>query len=190
MVATAVFGMFSGAVTLLREFTIEFHELYGPQEAAIGEYLRNYVPERSVILVSNNHRNPIGMLSGRPQLAGYDGWLWSHGYDYGERVRDRDLIFQCITKAEDDACYQRIRRWGIRYVVFENTHFHDPEAKAKGDAILHNTPPVPPIDTKQKPPASKQLKGPNSYLSNQVERIFTSGRFDVFIVHGYGFAPT
>lgn len=160
MLAVLVAGSTSGVLSLIREFGM-FHELYGPLEKEVGEFIIHNVPAKSVMVHDNNHRCPAGYLAGRPSLAGYDGWLWSHGYDYGERHNDRNFIMERVTDLQDRAAYDKMRRWGVRYVLGENKATHE----GSGD-------------------------GKDMFGDGNVKRIFMNDRWQVFEVLGYGFPPT
>ncbi|KAA0148480.1 hypothetical protein FNF29_06697 [Cafeteria roenbergensis] len=159
-VALFVFGGFSGAVSVIREQRMS-HELYGPLEIEVGEFIRKNVPPKSVMLHDNNHRSPVGMLAGYPSLAGYDGWLWSHGYDYGERHNDRNYIMDRMGDPNEATIYPKMRRWGVRYVVGENKAME--EGKGPEKNLLHDS---------------------------KTKRIFSNSRFQVLEVLGYDSPPS
>ncbi|HUF17792.1 MAG TPA: hypothetical protein VMS12_07095 [Thermoanaerobaculia bacterium] len=67
---------------------------------------------RSLIAVGIQHNHPVPMLSGRPVLMSYPGWLWSHGRDY----RQRELDLQSIYRMGPDAG-RKLEEYGIDYIV-------------------------------------------------------------------------
>jgi len=158
--ALLALGATSGVLSIVREYGM-FHELYGPMEVEVGDYIRDNIPAKSVMLTDNTHRAPAGYLAGRPSLAGYDGWLWSHGYDYAERHNDRNFIMQHVNDVEGRDAYDKMRRWGVRYVVSE----HKGQPEGAGD--------------------NKDM-----FLDSNTKRIFSSGRYQVFEVLGYDSPPT
>jgi hypothetical protein len=160
LVALALAGGTSGALGLIREFRM-FHDFYGVPEKEVAAFLIEHVDRRAVILHDNDHRSPVGMLAGRPSLASYDGWLWSHGYDYGERHNDRNWVMGHVVEQSNDMAYQKLRRWGVRYVVAA----HKPQPDGNGP-------------------------DKNLFLGDQLKRIFKNGRYQVFEVLGYGFPPS
>ncbi len=108
----------------------------------------------------------------------YNGWMWSHGYNYYERDRDRAAMLENALKDSDPHAYGIMRRWGVRYVLGEwLPRHHRPneqaynEAKAAGLAPPNNF-------------------NPDLYLDGQLKRVFSAGRYDVLEVLGYGFPPT
>jgi hypothetical protein len=160
MLAVMAAGSVSGVLSLIREFRMS-HELYGNMEKEVGEFIIKNISPKAVMVHDNNHRCPAGYIAGRPSLAGYDGWLWSHGYDYGERHNDRNFIMGKVTEVEDRAGYDKMRRWGVRYVLGENKDTHD----GSGD--------------------NKDL-----FNGGNVKRIFMNSRWQVFEVLGYEFPPS
>ena len=53
-------------------------------------------------------------------VAEIAGWMWSHGYDYGERNNDRELILKNIN-ADNMQATNKLYRWGIKYVLAEGS---------------------------------------------------------------------
>ena len=110
--------------------------------------------------------------------------MWSHGYNYYERDRDRNYIMANALKDSDADAYNLLRRWGVRYIVGEWIPRHSrprqqewEEARAKQAANPDEPISVPHFD-------------PDYYLDGQLKRIFSAGRFDVFEVLGYPHPPT
>jgi len=110
--------------------------------------------------------------------------MWSHGYNYYDRDRDRNIVLNGAMKDSDPEAYNLARRWGVRYILGENIQRHArpkqqewEEAKARkeanpGDATIV----VPHFD-------------PDMYLDGQLHRVFSAGRYDLLEVLGYGFPP-
>jgi len=155
----------SGVLSLVRENRMD-HELYGLEEKDMAAFIDKNVPPKSVILHNNNHRALSGMLNGLPSLVAYDGWAWSHGYNYGSRHNDRNIALDHLIKDSDKPNYERLRRWGVRYVLAEN-------------------PRVWPSKKKGQEGGDKDL-----FLDGNLKRIHVSGRFHLFEVLGYGFPPS
>jgi len=160
MLALAGASCISGWLSIEREFRMD-HELYGNDEKDMAQYLIDNVSAKAVIVHSNNHRALSGMLAGKPSVVAYDGWMWSHGYNYGGRHADRQTIMEHLVKDSDVDNYNRMRQWGIRYVLAENPRVW-PTAR----------------------------KNPQVFLDGKLRRVHQSGRFQLFEVMGYGFDPT
>ena len=61
-----------------------------------------YVEPHAIFAAAPNHTSPIG-LTGRRLFLGYDGWLFSHGLDYGKRSemnKDLKKLAHCKTEGE------------------------------------------------------------------------------------------
>lgn len=159
-IALAAVSCVSGWMSIEREFRMD-HELYGNDEKDMAKYLIEHVSPKAVVVHKNDHRSLSGMLAGKPSLVAYDGWMWSHGYNYGDRHTDRNTIVDHLVKDSDPENYQRMRRWGVRYVLSENT-YHWPTKR----------------------------NNPSVFLDGKLKRVHQSGRFELFEVLGYGFEPT
>eukprot|EP01138_Halocafeteria_seosinensis_P008549 gb/GECG01008738.1/.p1 GENE.gb/GECG01008738.1/~~gb/GECG01008738.1/.p1 ORF type:complete len:849 (+),score=62.00 gb/GECG01008738.1/:1-2547(+) len=158
------YSCYSGALSVTREYRL-FNVLYDPDSIAVGEYMRNELPPKGVTLHRDTHLTPAGFYAGRPCLVSFAGWMWSHGYDYHERHRDREFILSNLLKESDGQVYGLLRRWGVRYVLAEHPReFPRDESKEDFD--------------------------PDLYLDNQLKRIKQVGRFHLFEVLGYDHPPT
>jgi hypothetical protein len=174
----------TGLFMVKREFGL-FHVLSDHDQIDMGKYIRENVPPRSVVLHRDTHITPSGLLAGRTSLLAYNGWMWSHGYNYYERDRDRNHVLANMLKDSDSETYNVLRRWGVRYVVGEWTPRHNrprqqewEEAKKRKEANpSDNSIVVPRFD-------------PDLYLDGMLRRVFTAGRYELFVVEGYGFPPT
>ena len=163
MVFYAYYGAFSGALSVAREHRL-YHVLYDQDFKNMGEWIRRHVPPKSVMVHHDTHITPVGLYAGHPSLISYNGWMWSHGYDYYERDRDRRTILDHMLKDSDQNCVNLMRRWGVRYVLGENA-YHWPRQTDAAD-----------FDE-------------DVYLDGNLKRVFKSGRFELFEVLGYGFPP-
>ncbi len=45
------------------------------------------------------------------------GWMWTHGYDYHARDKDRNYVLSSITKPSDKKAEAGLYSWGVKYVV-------------------------------------------------------------------------
>lgn len=162
--AIIYYSCYTGALSVTREYRL-FNVLYDPDAIAIGEYMRNELPPKGVTLHRDTHLTPAGYYAGRPCLVSFAGWMWSHGYDYHERHRDREHILSNLLKDSDSHVYGLLRRWGVRYVLAENPREF-------------------PRDT------SKEGFDPDLYLDNQLKRMKQVGRYHLFEVLGYDHPPT
>ena len=100
----------------------------------MAAYIKEHVPPKAVIVHRDIHISPVGCLSGRISLVGYNGWMWSHGYNYHERDRDRGYVLENALKDSDSQAYNLLRRWGVRYVLGEHLATHARPSKQAWEA--------------------------------------------------------
>jgi hypothetical protein len=68
----------------------------------IAEIVKSVSPPRSIWITDSGHTNPVVTLAGRQTLAGYGGWLSSHGLNDSPRVNAMNRL----TRRPDDV-------WGV-----------------------------------------------------------------------------
>ncbi len=161
--AYGYFGMTSGLLSVLREYRL-YHVLYDKDFKAMGEFIRRHVPPKSVMMHHDTHITPVGLYAGHPSLISYNGWMWSHGYNYYDRDTARKTVIDHMLKDSDQNAYNIMRRWGTRYVLGENA-FKWPRDETAEDF------------------------DPDVYLDGNLKRVFKAGRFELFEVLGYTFPP-
>ena len=148
----------------------------------MAAFIKDTVPPKGVVLHRDIHISPAGCLSGRISLVGYNGWMWSHGYNYHERDRDRTYVLENALKDSDAQAYNLLRRWGVRYVLGEHLAQHARPSKQAWEAAQvaraagGNSSDAAPFDD-------------DAFLDGQLKRIKRVGRYDLLEVQGYGFPP-
>jgi hypothetical protein len=83
-------------VSLLSGVRLQLHVLAGKdrftfltrEELGLAEWARAQTPAHTRFLVGLQHNHPIPVLSGRPVIMSYEGWLWSQGHDPEPYERD------------------------------------------------------------------------------------------------------
>ena len=114
IVLVVLLSLLPGAIEILRISQVNqtFWNMAGPEEIEFAQKVRENVPVDKVILTSDLHNHPVPMLSGRPVLMGYIGWVWSYGFNYQQIEKDVALMFT------DPAQSRNLRaQYGIEYVV-------------------------------------------------------------------------
>jgi hypothetical protein len=102
----------SGSLDIWRVVTkASEQQVYEPGAVKFAEFIKETTPPRALILHKPTYNNVV-LLSGRRSLMGYDGHLWSHGLDYGERLRDVEAIYAGAPNADEI-----LKRNKIEYVV-------------------------------------------------------------------------
>ncbi len=82
------------------------------EELDFASQVKTSTAPGSLIAVGLQHNHPVPMLSGRPVLMSYPGWLWSHGRDYREREEDLRTIYRIGPEA-----MQKIEQYKVDYIV-------------------------------------------------------------------------
>ena len=88
-----VTGMLSGLLVAGQGFMASY-ELFSPAQLRAAEFIQSHTPADALFLSSGVHNHPVSVLAGRRILCGYDGWLWSHGIDYGTRKEQLEQLFR------------------------------------------------------------------------------------------------
>ncbi len=78
--------------------------------AQVAEFVKANIPPKAVFAHRDVHITPVGCLAGRPTLVAYNGWMWSHGYNYYDRDRDRNVMLENALKDSDPGSYGAMRR--------------------------------------------------------------------------------
>lgn len=76
-------------VSLASGIKLQLHVLFGgnhftfltTEELTLAGWARHHTPPHTRFLVGLQHNHPIPVLSGRPVVMSYAGWLWSQGND-------------------------------------------------------------------------------------------------------------
>ncbi len=76
----------------------------------VGAWIRANVAPKAVMVHRDVHITPSGCLAGRPTIVAYNGWMWSHGYNYYDRDRDRNIILENCLKDSDPNAYATTRK--------------------------------------------------------------------------------
>ena len=77
-----------------------------------AELVRGQSPPRAVFLTSSELTHPVSVLTGRPLVLGYVGWLMNLGIPHEERSAEVKHIFEGGPRADE-----YLRKYGIEYVV-------------------------------------------------------------------------
>jgi uncharacterized membrane protein len=82
------------------------------EEVELADRVRAQTPAHAIFAIGLQNNHPITMLTGRPVVMGYPGWLWTQGIDYARRERDLRAIYAFAPDAPD-----LLRRYGVAYLV-------------------------------------------------------------------------
>jgi hypothetical protein len=80
----------SGALDAFRllKTRLNTYQMYTSEELALSDWVIEHSPPNSLWLTAPYHNNFLFNLTGRKVVMGYEGWLWTHGYDYKKIERD------------------------------------------------------------------------------------------------------
>jgi hypothetical protein len=171
----------TGVFMLVRE-SRQYHVLLDEDQKAVADWVSENLSPKANFLHKDVHITPTGTLAGRTALISYNGWMWSHGYNYGDRDRDRQYVLNNVFKDSDNEAYNAARRWGVRYVLCEwCTKHHRAREVEYNEAVARR---------RSDPSVPLPAYDPDLFLDGQMKRIFSRGRYDVIEVLGYGFPPS
>ncbi|HSV31943.1 MAG TPA: hypothetical protein VLH40_07990 [Atribacteraceae bacterium] len=97
LVIVVFFAVFSGVLSLVRETLLPPHQLFSKNQVAQAEFSKDSTLPDGLFLSAGYHNNAVMALAGRSIFMGFDGWLWSHGIDYGKR---QALVEEMFTQTE------------------------------------------------------------------------------------------
>ncbi len=107
-----IFCITSGLLALQHE-RVSHHLIFTHEEMAAASSAREKTQPRALFLTAPALFQPILSLAGRPVLRANTDWLWSHGYEFGQREADVKSIY-----AGSDEALSLIQYYGIDYVYF------------------------------------------------------------------------
>ncbi len=114
IIAALLSGMLDTVPRLLaprREMTAIFNN----DDVALARFVKEKIPEGSLILTPAHRTNPVLSLAGRPALLGSPSWLWTWGVPFEQREQEIKRFY--ATPAQSDLP----SRYPIRYVVLDDT---------------------------------------------------------------------
>jgi len=91
--------------------SINRYKVYTNEELSLADWFRKNTPIEAVVLTAPYHNNWSFNLTGRQALMTYDGWLWTHGYNYWKVAEDLRTM---LTQPTSRALYQK---YGVTTVV-------------------------------------------------------------------------
>ncbi len=106
VIACTLFGLVTHVAMVRNDYMV-----WSGEEIKIAEWVRENTAPDSVFLTGSAHNHPIPSLSGRQRVMGYEGWLWSQGFNWSkvmEVKRDEIAIYK--------GNYSLIKKYGVDYV--------------------------------------------------------------------------
>ena len=99
VLAVIVLGS-GGVIALTRELQLDW-QTADTEGLAVANFVRENTQSDAVFLTADTHNHPIPMLTGRPIVMGYAGWLWTYGIRYLAVKRDVVSIYAGEAQAEE-----------------------------------------------------------------------------------------
>lgn len=111
-----VFSLVSGLLNVFHLFD-EQYVLFSQGERQAAAFVKMSTEKNATFLTAPVHNHPIQSLAGRKIVVGYDGWLWSHGFDYGKQRGDLLHLFglNCDKLTQYDVDYIYLSGHEINY---------------------------------------------------------------------------
>ncbi len=104
----------SGGLDLVRASQLGRNtvRLFSPVELRLAQQLRDLSRPMDVVLNAYDHRHWVPVLTSRPQLMAYPGWLWSWGINYTARQAEVHEMYAGGEQSE-----RLLEHYQVRYVV-------------------------------------------------------------------------
>jgi len=121
----------SGALDLVRasDYSVSSYLFIDTGGLKVAEWVRSNTAPTAVFAVADQHNNPIPTLTGRREVIGYPGWLWTYGLsDFVKKGEAEKLIL-----AGDPTTPELVRRYGVDYVLIGPQELADGASRAYWD---------------------------------------------------------
>ncbi|MFI5283849.1 MAG: hypothetical protein ACHQ0J_12075 [Candidatus Dormibacterales bacterium] len=122
---------FSGALDLTRasDYSVSANQFIDAGGLNVAAWVRQNTSPTSVFAVADQHNNPIPTLTGRREVIGYSGWLWTYGLpDYVQKGSDLKLILAGAPSAQ-----QLVAEYGVDYVMIGPQEVQEGASRAYWD---------------------------------------------------------
>lgn len=87
-------------------------EIASPRDMAFAKKVEAVVPATSPVLTGDLHNQPTSMLAGRTLILGFQGWVWSYGFNYHQTAEDVKQAYGDVYELG-----RVLNKYGARYVV-------------------------------------------------------------------------
>ena len=107
----------SGVIDELPRYMIPYDRLpviFDTNAQQLSKLILQTIPEDQLILTGTSHLNPVSSLAGRGTLAGYPGWLWTRGIDYGPREAEIKVFY-----ANPSRYSLILQKYPIEYILLD-----------------------------------------------------------------------
>jgi len=76
------------------------YQLFTKDDLAAAEYIRENTEPDSLFLTADNHTNTVAVLTGRNILCGSGSYVYYHGLDYADEMRDQKAMLSSVESYE------------------------------------------------------------------------------------------
>ncbi len=103
-------------------WTLQFEDhsygWYSQSQLSAAEWVIEHTDPDSVWVTHTEHNNWLYTLTGRQTLLTYEGWLWTHGYDYMPIKQDYQTM---LRNPDGERARELYAEYGVDYIVVENS---------------------------------------------------------------------
>ena len=88
-------------------------ELSSVSDLKLASWIRSNTDKKSIFVIDfSTHNSPAFMMTGRPIVLGYTGWLWTYGINYHQTEQDVRKIYSGAPEA-----VELMQKYNVSYVV-------------------------------------------------------------------------
>lgn len=104
---------FADQILIIKQLSNPFL-YYTSEELQLADLVRKTTPLDSVIISNDKHNSWVYNLTGRQILMGYEGWMWSYGFNYNPVKED------IVSFYTTDNISKIAEKYNIQYAVITN----------------------------------------------------------------------
>ncbi|KAJ3438613.1 hypothetical protein M0812_14623 [Anaeramoeba flamelloides] len=113
-------SIFSGALSVI-SLKDNKYQLQSQYDIEVGEWVAQNIQSDAVFVTYNDdHKFPFTTIAGMKQVAGYSGWLWSHGINYGLVQRDSKRMLTAPEYTTDEQLIQYFDKFRVTHIWESN----------------------------------------------------------------------
>ena len=111
------------------DYSVSANQFIDARGLKVADWVRQNTSPTAVFAVADQHNNPIPTLTGRQELIGYPGWLWTYGLpDYVQKGTDQKSILAGAASTP-----KLVAKYGIDYVMIGPQEVNDGASRAYWD---------------------------------------------------------
>ncbi|KAJ6254927.1 hypothetical protein M0813_11977 [Anaeramoeba flamelloides] len=115
-IALLITSIFSGALSVI-SLKDNKYQLQSHYDIEAGEWVAQNIQSDAVFATyDDDHKFPFTTIAGMKQVAGYSGWLWSHGIKYGLVQRDSKRMLTAPEYITDEQLIQYFDKFKVTHI--------------------------------------------------------------------------